>query len=71
MPYNPKSKENLKPRPTFYEVAKQRHEVRLTPEGWRGLQVLAESLGFSVSEFLEQIGRGKVSLSELADILER
>lgn len=71
MPYNPRSRQNLKPRELYYQEPKKRHEVTVTPEGWEGFQSLAESHGVSCSELIERLGRGLISLDgPQGDVLE-
>lgn len=70
---NPKSLKNLRPgespgRTTLHDSAKNRHGVSLTDEGWSGVQEAAKKYGYSVSEFLEQIGRGNLAILELEAI---
>lgn len=70
---NPKSLQNLRPgqspgRTTLHESTKNRHGVSLTDEGWSGVQEAAKKYGYSVSEFLEQIGRGNLAILELEAI---
>lgn len=40
--------------------------TNLTPTGKQGLEDLADSLGLSVGELLEQLGRGEISLDAQA-----
>lgn len=64
MPVNPKSIDNLnrKGRITPYK-GKKTHEVSVSPEGWEGATAVIKAAGFtSVSQFLEELGRGNVSL---------
>ena len=70
---NPNSLNNLKPgespgRSMMYDAPKTKHTVTLTPDGWDGVRVVAENQGVSVSEFLEQIGRGQLAVLD-ADIM--
>jgi hypothetical protein len=53
----------------MHDAAKNRHGVSLTDEGWLGVQETAKGLGYSISEFLEQIGRGKLAVLS-SDALE-
>ncbi len=59
---NPTSLENLRPRETFYDERKQRWQVMVTPTGWEGFKELAQDLGLSASELVEQLGRGAIAL---------
>lgn len=70
MPYNPVSRQNLQPRETLYQEPKKRHEITVTPEGWHGFQAMAAGLGISCSELIERLGRGSVSLSDVAAVEE-
>ena len=67
MPYNPRSRENLKPRQRYYENPKKRHEVMVTPEGWEGFKALASGRGLSASELIEQLGRGLIAIEGAQD----
>ncbi|QQE67469.1 hypothetical protein GFS31_41820 (plasmid) [Leptolyngbya sp. BL0902] len=67
MPYNPRSRDNLKPRKRYYEEAKKRHEVMVTPEGWDGFKALATAHGLSASELIEQLGRGLIEIEGTQD----
>ena len=66
MPINPKSLANLQPgqsNPLYDELKKQR-SVTLTETGWIEVKKIAkEKFGVSVSELLEQVGRGKLELT--------
>lgn len=53
---------NLRPREPMYGEAKKRREMLATDEGWAGLKVLAAAQGLSVSELIERLGRGTLSL---------
>lgn len=44
------------------EAKTEKHSFRFTPTGWKGLETLAESLGISVNELLDQIGQHKIPL---------
>jgi hypothetical protein len=61
---NPKSLKNLtyhEGRPKVYTQKKTTHNITVTPDGWKGIQDKAKSLGYSgVSEFMEQVGRNEV-----------
>lgn len=55
------------------KLAKNSHQVTLTDEAWSGLQSIAESLGFSVSELLEKVGCSQMVVldsEELEDLLD-
>ena len=64
MPYNPRSRQNLKPREMYYAEPKTRHEVAVTPEGWQGFKSLAAARDVSASELIERLGRGLVTLED-------
>ena len=64
MPYNVRSRENLKPRELYYEEKKKPHEVTVTAAGWDGFKGLASERGLSASELIERLGRGTVSLQD-------
>ncbi len=65
-PFSTKSLENLKKGPEtagrkrFYTENKTNHSVKVTATGWSSSMVLAKGMGMSVSEMLEQIGRGQL-----------
>ncbi len=67
MPYNSKSLENLthRGRPLDYGEPKKHHRVNLTDTGWEKLQALQKQLEYaSISEMLEEIARGSISLAK-------
>jgi hypothetical protein len=59
---HPNSRQNLthEGRPTEYDEPKTGHRVTVTKTGWNSAKQLIGSMGMSVSEFLEQLGRGNV-----------
>ena len=66
MPVNATSLNNLnrKGRITPYK-GKKTHEVSVTPEGWESATAVIKFAGFtSVSQFLEELGRGKVVIND-------
>jgi hypothetical protein len=70
---NPVSLSNLKPgespgRAPMHESPKQRHGVTVTNEGWEGIQSVADGFGYSISELLDQIGRGNLAVLEVEAI---
>jgi hypothetical protein len=70
---SPNSIKNLKPgespgRSPIHESSKKRHGVALTDEGWAGIQATAGGFGYSISEFLDQIGRGNLAVLEVEAI---
>ncbi len=64
---HPKSLENLthhEGRPLTYDEAKKRHEVSVTDTGWTGAKKAAKEAGCTgISDLLEKIGRGELTLS--------
>lgn len=50
-------------RPLTYEEPKKPRSVSVTPTGWVGVQTTARSLGLSISELLERLGRGDLVIS--------
>jgi hypothetical protein len=62
---NPTSLENLKPRETFYDECKKRWQIMVTPTGWAGFKELAQEVGLSASELIEQIGRREIEIKGL------
>ena len=50
-------------RPQIYEEPKKVRSVSVTTTGWSGLQEMANTLGLSTSELLEQLGRGALVIS--------
>ncbi|MBW4489177.1 MAG: hypothetical protein KME12_15415 [Trichocoleus desertorum ATA4-8-CV12] len=64
---HPKSLANLTHmgRPPIHGEAKQGRKVRVTRVGWSGLQAIAARLGLSVSELLEQLGRGQFEVRQV------
>lgn len=70
---NPVSLSNLKPgespgRSPMHETPKKRHGVTVSEEGWEGIQATAEGFGYSISELLDQIGRGNLAVLEVEAI---
>ena len=65
-----------KGRPREYDEPKAGHRVTVTRTGWESASKLIDSMGMSVSEFLEQLGRGGVTvistheLDELGDAID-
>ncbi len=63
---HPNSLENLKKRgnKAKYNQPKRQRSVSLTDEGWSLCKnEIKTALGLSVSEFLEQIGRGEIKIN--------
>ena len=75
---NPVSLQNLKPgqspgRKRLHASLKKGRSITATDEGWKGFQDLAKSFGFSVSEFVDQIGLGNLTVLETdaLDVLQQ
>lgn len=65
---NPKSRQNLlSDQPRLYDEKKSRHTVMVTPTGWLGLRELADSMGISISELIERVGRGELGINTPKD----
>lgn len=64
MTVHPNSLANLRPgREQKYAEAKKRRHLTLTDTGWIAVKELAQQkFGMSVSEFLEQVGRGNFKI---------
>ena len=74
---NAPSPSNLKPgespgRSPIYEEKKNKHAIAVTDEGWTRVQKLADGFGVSVSELIERLGRGQLTLldSEAMDLMQ-
>ena len=62
---HPNSLQNLElgRRKPKYEQSKKQRSVALTDDGWsKCREEIKSTLGLSVSEFLEQIGRGEIKI---------
>lgn len=61
---HPNSLKNLthNGRPLAYGEPKKSRRLSVTETGWSSIQSVAVGLGISVSEFLEQVGRGKLAV---------
>jgi len=66
---NPRSQKNLnrEGRQPLHGEAKKDRYVRATAEGWEGFKEVAQSLGISASELVEQIGRGELVVNRKQD----
>jgi len=65
---HPNSLQNLKlgGNKLRYEQPKKRRNISLTDEGWdKCRQLSKQNFGLSVSEFMEQLGRGDIDLEDL------
>lgn len=60
---NPASLQNLRPRQPLYEESKRQRAIVLTDTGWEGFKELAQELGLSASELVEQLGRGLINVT--------
>ena len=69
---NPRSQKNLnrEGRQPLHGEAKKDRYVRATAEGWEGFKEVAQSLGISASELVEQIGRGELVVNRKKDLLD-
>jgi hypothetical protein len=69
---NPRSQKNLnrEGRQPLHGEAKKDRYVRATTEGWDGFKEVAQSLGLSASELVEQIGRGELVVNRRQDLLD-
>lgn len=55
-----------------YEQPKKRRSISLTDEGWdKCRQLTKENFGLSVSEFMEQLGRGEIDLEVLKKAMSK
>jgi hypothetical protein len=67
---NPKSLENLihEGRPQAFEEQKKRRYLSVTDSGWIGSQNAVKAAGCKggVSEFLERLGRGEFTITEVS-----
>jgi hypothetical protein len=69
---NPRSQENLnrEGRQPLHGEPKKDRFVRATTDGWEGFKEVAQALGISVSELVEQIGRGELIVSRKQELFE-
>lgn len=49
------------------ESKTERFSIKMTPRAKQGLENLADSLGLSMAELVEQIGRGKLRVEPVED----
>jgi Na+-translocating ferredoxin:NAD+ oxidoreductase RnfC subunit len=54
-------------RPLDYGEPKKDRHVSVTPESWNKAKSLIDSMGMSVSEFLEELGRGRITIMKTAE----
>jgi hypothetical protein len=68
---NPRSQKNLnrEGRQPLHGEPKKDRFVRATTDGWEGFKEVAQSLGISASELVEQIGRGELIVNRKQDFL--
>ena len=55
-------------RPLEYAEPKKTRSLSVTESGWMGAKTLINSMGMSVSEFLEELGRGQVTVIRTQDL---
>ncbi len=65
-----KRKKSMRGQPEIYDECKQCASYSLTPKGQKGVEIISEYLGISRSEVLEQVGRGKLRITELKPFYE-
>lgn len=58
-------------RVALYGERKKPRQISLTNTGWEGLDRLSEVHGSSRSDFLEQLGRGNITLKGLQEIYKK
>jgi hypothetical protein len=63
---NPSSLQNLQPGRVNrrYESPKKQRTVTVTEDGWAGIKSIAEAMDMSISEVIEQIGRGMLKVKQ-------
>jgi hypothetical protein len=47
---------------------KTRYEVTLSQKAWAGVETVAKKYNLSVSEFIEQIGHGRLAIVDLEEV---
>ncbi len=52
----------------MHKTPKKRHGVTVSDQGWQGIQATADGFGYSISEFLDQIGRGNLAVLKVEAI---
>ena len=69
---NPRSQKNLnrEGRQPLHGEPKKDRFVRATTEAWEGFKEVAQALGISASELVEQIGRGELSVSRKQELFK-
>jgi type II secretory pathway component PulK len=67
---HPNSLQNLthQGRPLDYDEPKKTRRLSITETGWDSAQKLIRSMGMSVSEFVEKLGRGQLIVMSSEDI---
>lgn len=51
-------------RPQSWNEPKKNRNISITETGWTGIQKIAQSMGLSISEVIERIGRDILILSD-------
>ena len=54
----PKGQKRLKNVPILHQELKQRHQIHITPTAWGNMKKEASRRGISISELIEEFGRG-------------
>ncbi|BAZ20704.1 CopG/DNA-binding domain-containing protein [Kalymmatonema gypsitolerans NIES-4073] len=52
------TKKRLRNIPVLHDEVKQRHQIVVTPTAWENMKSEAERRGISISELIEEFGRG-------------
>jgi hypothetical protein len=60
------TKKRLKNIPVLHSEVKQRHQIVVTPTAWENMRNEAQRRGISISELIEEFGRGINSPSGLS-----
>jgi hypothetical protein len=60
------TKKRLRNIPVLHDEVKQRHQIVVTPTAWENMKSEAERRGISISELIEEFGRGINSLTGLS-----
>ncbi|MEG5175208.1 hypothetical protein [Microcoleus sp. B3-D7] len=50
-----------------YEEPKKQRNIQVTSAGWEGFRAIARERGLSLSELIEQIGRRKITLTDVEE----
>lgn len=63
---HPNSLANLQPRSKDYGTEKKERRVTVTQSGWDGATQAIKDAGFSsISQFLEELGRGRAAIAPI------